>query len=172
MSFRRLPVPTAGLTAVALAVPAAAPAPVAATAQARPSQDRFERMVLQRVNALRRAHRVRPLRTDRALVRAADHHSRALLHADVISHRSPDGTPMANRVRRYVRARVVGETIAWASAGQPDAARQVVAWWMASPSHRAAIMSPRFGRVGVSRRFGVLGGARASVTTLNLASRR
>ncbi len=171
MSFRTA-LPTAGLTAVVLAVPAAAPAPITSSADASPRQDRFERAVVRKVNVIRRQHRLRPLRTSRGLVRAADRHSLDLLRHDVVSHTSPDGTPMARRVRRYVRAKVVGETIAWVDVRVPDQAQVVITSWMASPAHRAALLSPSFKRVGVSRRRGKLGGQRAAITTLNLASKR
>jgi uncharacterized protein YkwD len=171
MSPTRLLV-TASVIAVALALPAAAPAPITSSAEARVRHDRVERAVVRKVNAIRRTHRLRPLRTSRGLARAADRHSLDLLRADVVSHTSPDGTPMPRRVRRYVRARAVGETIAWVDVRTARQAQVIVQAWMASPAHRAALLSARFRRVGVGRRKGVMRGVRTTVTTLNLASKR
>jgi uncharacterized protein YkwD len=171
MPFRRT-LPAAGITVAALAVPAVAPVAITTSAEASPRTDRLERAVIRKVNVVRRQHGLRKLRTSRALARAADSHSREMLRHDVVSHNSPDGTPMSRRVRRFVRARHVGETIAWVSAGTRGQANFVVNAWMRSPSHRAALLTPSFSRVGVSRRRGKLGAGRAAVTTLNLASKR
>jgi hypothetical protein len=43
---------------------------------------------------------------------------------------------------------------------------------MASPSHRSTLLSGRFARVGVGRRTGNVGGGRAVVFTVDLASAR
>jgi uncharacterized protein YkwD len=44
--------------------------------------------------------------------------------------------------------------------------------WMESPPHRAILFGPGFGRIGIARRWGRLGGARQSVVTADFASRR
>jgi uncharacterized protein YkwD len=44
--------------------------------------------------------------------------------------------------------------------------------WMASPPHRAVLLSPRAGRIGVGKHRGSMGGRRLAVYTLDLASRR
>ena len=59
-----------------------------------------------------------------------------------------DGTPMATRVRRYTGADWVGENIA-AVWRRRSAARKVVRMWMASPGHRAVLLSPSGRRIGV-----------------------
>ena len=88
----------------------------------------------------------------------------------MLSHCSPDGTPMATRVRRYTGADWVGENIATVTR-KGSAARKVVRMWMASPGHRAVLLSPSGRRIGVGKRRGNLAGARAAVFTADLASR-
>jgi uncharacterized protein YkwD len=167
MSHRRS-YATAALSVV-FAVPAVAPAHAGASA---PHQDRVERAVLKKVNAIRAGYGLQRLRTSGALMRSADEKSIEILRTNVLSHSSPDGTPMDQRVRRYVRARVVGETIAFVSTKTRHQAHVIVDNWMASPSHRAAILTPAFRRAGLGRQRGALGGGRAAVVTLNLASAR
>lgn len=134
-------------------------------------QDRVERSVLKQVNAIRAQHGLRQLRRSRALARAADVKAREVTQTQVLSHDSPDGTPMHSRVRKYVKAKSVGETIGYVPAGSRQATAIVNAW-MASPSHRQALLSPQFRRVGVGRRNGSMGSSRVTVVALDLASSR
>ena len=85
----------------------------------------------------------------------------------MLDHASSDGTPMASRIRRVVRAKRVAETIAWLP---PDAggAAVAVATWMQSPSHRASLLSPALARIGVARRPAMAG----VIVTADLASAR
>jgi uncharacterized protein YkwD len=164
MSKRRATLAVAGLT-LGCALPAA---PAGATAT---RTDRAERSVVKRVNAIRARHGLRKLRRSTGLTRAADRKAREVLRSDTLSHSSPDGTPMHRRVRRYVSARRIGETIGFVPRGRSQAA-MIVGAWMSSPSHRAALLSPGFRRVGVSRRRGRVGAGRVSVFALDLASAR
>jgi uncharacterized protein YkwD len=132
--------------------------------------DRTERKVVRLVNRIRARHGLRRLRASRALARAASDHTGDILRSDILSHCSSDGTPMATRVRRYTGADWVGENIA-TIARTRSAARKVVRMWMASPGHRAVLLSPSGRRIGVGRRAGRLGGAKRAVFTADLASR-
>ena len=164
MSKRRATFIVAGLT-LGCALPAA-PAQAGSA-----KQDRVERAVVKKVNALRAQHGLRKLRRSTGLSRAADVKAKEVASTSVLSHSSPDGTPMHARVRRYVRARAVGETVGYV----PTRSRQatmIVNAWMASPSHRAALLSPTFRRVGVGRRKGRMGSAKVAVFALDLASSR
>ena len=158
----------AAVLSVVFAVPAVSPAQAKA-ASAR--QDRVERKVLKKVNKIRARQGLKKLRKSRALATSADDKSLEMARTRVISHTSPDGTSMEQRVRRYVRARYVGETIAFASARRGQAS-VIVRSWMHSPSHRSAILSGGFRRAGLGRRKGIVGGGRAAIVTLNLASAR
>jgi uncharacterized protein YkwD len=164
MSKRRATLVVAGLT-LGCALPAA-PAGAAST-----RHDRTERSVVRKVNAIRAQHGLRRLRRSRGLARAADRKAREILRTDTLSHSSPDGTPMQHRVRRYVNARSVGETLGIVPRRGSQAGR-IVGAWMSSPSHRAALLSPSFRRVGVGRRKGRVGGGRVSAFALDLASSR
>ena len=159
------------LLVAAVAVPAAAPPAFTASATAAPGHGALERAVIARVNAIRRHIGVRRLRLHRGLGRAADRQCAAILRTDVFSH-TPDGRPVGPRLRRFVGARAVGETLAWSTPGPGSDAAAVVAMWMASPGHRAALLSARFRRAGVGRRHGSLGATPAAVTTVALASAR
>jgi uncharacterized protein YkwD len=139
---------------------AAAPAAEAAG----PRIDRGERTVIRAINRARAAHGLRRLRANRRLARAADAHSRNMLRADFFAHGS-----FAQRVRRYVRLRSIGETIAMTSR---CSGRTVVRMWLNSPGHRAVLLSRQFRRVGVGRRLGRLGSSRACLVTADFGSRR
>ncbi len=164
MSKRRATFVVAGLT-LGCVVP---PAPAGATAT---RQDTTERSVVKKVNAIRAQHGLRKLRRSTALTVAADRKAREVLRTDTLTHSSPDGTTMHRRVRRYVDARSVGETLGVVPRGRAQAAR-IVGAWMSSPGHRAALLAPGFRRVGVSRRKGRLGSGRVAVFALDLASAR
>jgi uncharacterized protein YkwD len=131
--------------------------------------DRTERKVVKLVNRIRARHGLRRLRPSRTLAHAASDHTGDMLRADYLSHCSSDGTPMATRVRRYTGARWVGENIAITSRRR-GVARQVVRMWMASPPHRAVLLSPKSRRIGVGRQRGLLGSAPRSVFTVDFAS--
>ena len=144
----------------------------AAPAGASPTRyDSTERSVVAQVNAIRAQHGLRTLRRSTGLSRAADKKAREVVRTDSLSHTSPNGASMQSRVRRYVKARAVGETLGVVPRNGPQAAR-VVGAWMSSPSHRAALLSPSFRRVGIGRRKGSIGSGRVAVFALDLASAR
>ncbi len=133
--------------------------------------DRTERKVVKLVNRIRARHGLKRLRASRTLARAANDHTGDILRTDVLGHSSSDGTPMATRVRRYTGADWVGENVA-AVWGRGGSARKVVRMWMASPGHRAVLLSPAGRRIGVGKRKGSMAGVRRAVFTADLASRR
>jgi uncharacterized protein YkwD len=133
--------------------------------------DGTERKVVKLVNRIRAAHGLKRLRASRTLARAANDHTGDILRANMLSHASSDGTPMATRVRRYTGADWVGENVA-AVWGRGSTARKVVRMWMASPGHRAVLMSTAGSRIGVGWARGTLAGAQRAVFTADLASRR
>jgi hypothetical protein len=77
---------------------------------------------------------------------------------------------MAARVRRWLRATQVGETIAFLPLAQ-SGARAALGVFFQSPQHRETLLSPAYARIGVGRRPANLGGLGA-VVTVDLASRR
>jgi uncharacterized protein YkwD len=133
--------------------------------------DRAERKVIRIVNRIRARHGLRRLKVSRPLAAAATEHTGDMLRRDFLGHASSDGTGMADRVRRYTGAKHwIGESIA-AISGRATA-RRAVRMWMASPPHRAVLLSPSGRRIGVGKRLGRLGSARRVVFTADLASSR
>jgi uncharacterized protein YkwD len=160
MRIRRVAALAVGLTTLGSTTPASAEA-------ASPQQDSVERSVIRKLNAIRAQSGVRRLRSSRGLARAADVQSGAIAQTGNFSHGD-----MSSRVRRFVRARSVGETIAYVPTSQGNTADAVVAAWMRSSSHRATLLSGRFARIGVGRRSGTMAGRGAVIFTVDLASAR
>jgi len=142
------------------AIAAAAPAAQAGG----PRIDAGERAIVRAINRARAHQGLRSLQAGGRLARAADAHSRNMLAADYFAHGA-----FAQRVRQYVGYRLIGETLAMMSR---CSAGRVVRLWLSSPGHRAVLLSPGFGRVGVGRRVGRLGNRRACMVTADFASRR
>ena len=158
-----------GTLILAAAIAAALVAAPAARAGA--GLDGFERRVVAELNDARAAQGLAALRPFRGLNRAADHHSRDMLARDFFDHPSSDGTPFDRRVRRFAKARMVGETLAYMSRRR-GGAEAVVHMWLNSAAHRDIVLAPAFRRVGIARRWGTLGSAENAVVTADFASRR
>ena len=156
----------------AVIVTTAIAAPPAAARGGKERLDRVERTVMRMINTRRARVGAPRLRASPALARAADFHSWDMLRSNVFAHASANGTSAARRVSRYRRARRTGETIGYVGHGTRGYARRIVSMWMASPGHRAVLMSRSFRRLGIARRSGVLGGIRATVFTADLQSKR
>jgi len=94
--------------------------------------------MLDRVNAERSARGLAPFTYDDRLILAAQRHSDDQASRGQMSHTGGDGSTLAVRIDRvgYSWSRL-GENVAYEF---PDAA-SVVAAWMASPEHRADILS-------------------------------
>ena len=128
-------------------------------AQPRPRPD-LEARMLELVNAERAAAGLRPLRADADLTQVARRHSADMFARGYFSHITPEGRDPFERMRsaelRFVAA---GENLALARSLQ-----QAHDGLMDSPGHRANILRPAFGRLGV----GVLdGGVRGLMVTQN-----
>jgi uncharacterized protein YkwD len=140
------------------------------TARVTASTDSVEAEVVRRLNEIRTSQGLGTLRADSDLGDAAESHSRGMIASGLFSHDSASGTRCDVRIRRYVRARIVGETISWL-AGTPASqqASRTVQLWMESPPHRQTLMTPSFRRIGVSRKGGVMFGRRGVAFTADLA---
>ena len=160
MRLRRATALAVGLTSLGTTTPASAEAASAAV-------DPVERSVVKRLNAIRAQSGVRRLRTSRALSRAAHSKSGAVAATGDFSHGDVRG-----RLSRFVRAKSIGETLAFVPFAESGDADAVVGAWMASPSHRATLLSGRFKRIGIARRSGNVAGVAAVVFTVELASAR
>jgi uncharacterized protein YkwD len=87
------------------------------------------------------------LRPDARLTRAARAHASDMAKNGYFSHNSRDGRRFEHRVRAAGYPRPGAENIA---KGQTSA-QQVVREWMASPSHRSAMLTCGFTTIGVAR---------------------
>jgi uncharacterized protein YkwD len=92
-----------------------------------------------------------PLTFNGSLNRAAQHHSRTMNAWNFFGH-TGDGSPVS-RTRRagYMKgasAWGVGEDLVWGR-GAIGTPAYAVSAWMASPIHRAEILSPQYSEVGV-----------------------
>jgi uncharacterized protein YkwD len=131
-----------------------------------------ERAVVGLLNELRAERGLPPLALVDGLVRAARQHSRAMLARGVFAHELAGGASFDRRIRRFHRARTLGETIAW-GAGDYGTPAGTVEMWMASPPHRAILLDRAFVRIGVGLATGRFQGVDgASVWTADLASAR
>jgi len=120
----------------------------------------LEAQMLALLNAERVANGLPALQADPALAEVARAHSRDMFARGYFSHASPEGGQASDRMRRAgVPFLVAGENLALA----PTLA-MAHRGLMNSPGHRANILRPQFGRVGI----GVLdGGRRGLMVTQN-----
>ena len=161
--------PAVLIAAVLSGVLATAVVSVPAASAATPRMDRLEHAIVRAIDRHRARAGLRAMRPSASLARAADHHSREMLAGDYFAHSSRNGGSFATRIRRYTRARTVGETLAWTSHCGRHAASRIVSMWMHSPPHRAILMSTRLHRAGIGRRSGHLGSRWACVVTGDFA---
>lgn len=138
----------------------------------------LEPQVFAAINDLRRAQGLAPLRLSRALSLAADGHSLSMAEHGYFEHSSLDGSPFTRRVvAAYApgaRRWSVGENLVWASPGL--SAREVLNLWLASPPHRATLLSPAWRDVGLGAvravAGGVYGGRVVTILTADFGVRR
>jgi uncharacterized protein YkwD len=101
------------------------------------------------LNEIRASNGLAPLRASRSLARSANAYSRHMLEIDFFGHQP--------RIPVAAGFRTAGETLAWHSGYSPGAKRTVRAW-MASPPHRAVLMSSAYSMVGMGMEMGDLSG--------------
>lgn len=105
----------------------------------------LEMRMLELVNAERARQGLQPLKPDPELAQVARAHSRDMLARGYFSHVAPDGKDAFGRMREAnVRFLAAGENLALAPT--LPAAHQGL---MNSPGHRANVLRPQFGRLGV-----------------------
>lgn len=130
-----LPVPV-GVTTGTL------PLPLAARATIDPSA---EDEILALVNIERQKQALAPLVSEARLREVARSYAQTLYASGTLSHTGPDGSTLTQRLERAgVRFLTAGENLAFAPTAR--SAHEVL---MASPSHRANLLSPRYRRVGI-----------------------
>ena len=124
-----------------------------------------EEGVLAAVNAARTAHGLHPLRMDPTLRSAARSHSTDMLRRNYFAH----GAFAARMATFHVAARQAGENLAWGN-GPYGHAGTIISEWLASPEHRANLLSPGYSRIGIGLAHGSFqGAAGATVVTADFA---
>jgi len=120
----------------------------------------LESRMLDLVNAERVAHGLRPLAPDPELTEVARRHSADMFARGYFAHETPENLDPFDRIRAAdVRFLTAGENLALAPSVQV-----AHTGLMNSPGHRANILRPQFGRLGI----GVMdGGIRGLMVTQN-----
>jgi len=132
------------------------------------------------INAFRTQHGLTTLRLSSALTAAARAHSRQMAQDGYFAHNSADGSVFWRRLQGFYRSSSygywsVGENLLWQS---PDVnGPQAMQLWLASPEHRANLMSPIWREIGVSALHvaqapGVYHGLDVTIVTTDFGVRR
>jgi uncharacterized protein YkwD len=129
----------------------AAACPYSGLAPAAMSSEQAEASVTCLVNKVRRNNGARRLTSHPGLQNAARNHSAAMDAGNFFSHNG-NGSPL-DRIKASgylggASSWMVGENIHWGTGGQ-GSPKATVARWMASPTHRSAMLSRRFRNIGV-----------------------
>jgi uncharacterized protein YkwD len=106
--------------------------------------------IVQLVNQRRAAAGLKPLTVNATLMAEAQRFSGVQAAIGKVSHRGNDGSNAGQRLTRAgYRWSFYGENLA---AGQ-ETAEEVVAAWMASPTHRANVLTPKAREIGIGHTF-------------------
>ena len=114
--------------------------------------DPLESAVVARVNSVRASHGLRPLANASLLKTAATRHVTDMARHGYFSHSWSTGAPFGRWIRAYwpgpgYRSWSAGENLYWRALDTN--AVEVVNAWMASPPHRANLLSRGWRRLGV-----------------------
>ena len=140
----------------------------------------LENQLMTAVNTFRAARGQRPFRVSTRLHAAALRHSSEMARYGYFGHASPSGGAFWRRISAYYtpqgyRSWEVGENIEY---GQPGlGAAEVLRDWLASPPHRANLVSTRWrdagiGAIVVNSAPGIYRGLPTTLVTLDLGRRR
>jgi len=162
-------------TLVVLVAPSAGSADVRTMS----SSNQLQTALLGQVNTLRAANGLGRLRLSTSLSAAAGRHSTEMARRGYFSHDSANGASFSSRIEQFYSPRgfhswTVGENLLWAS---PDVgALRALKLWLASPPHRANLLSPRWREIGLAAVHstsapGVYGGRPATVLTADFGAR-
>jgi uncharacterized protein YkwD len=114
----------------------------------------IDRATLCLVNAIRRAHHLHALRGNRELGKVAGSQVVSMVRWDYFADVRPSGqTPLSlvgvTRYPAHTAGYAVGQNIAWGT-GAYASPEHIVAEWMASPPHRAIILTGYYRDAGVA----------------------
>lgn len=120
-----------------------APSPPPASSVAALEQSEAQMLAL--VNQARAANGLAPFTLDPALVDVARRHSADMVARGYFAHLNPDGLdPFARMAAAGITYQAAAENIAWA--GDASLAHTAL---MNSPGHRANLLNPQLGRIGI-----------------------
>jgi uncharacterized protein YkwD len=157
MGIRKLA--ATGLAMAVMAVTLAVPAHASTAAT-------YRWQLYLQINKVRAAHGLPRVFIASGLREAAQRHSQDMLARSYFSHTSPTGSTLYSRIVqspfRRIGAWSAGETLAWGS-GWIGSPASVVRMWLASPEHRAIMLSRNFTCIGIGRSAGSFLGYRGAV---------
>ena len=113
--------------------------------------------LVDKINHVRGAQGIRPLRYSPSLARSSSSFARYVLRTDRFAH--------AARIVASGRFSMLGEVLAL-TRGWKLARSRTLGYWLRSASHRAVVLSSSFRYVGAARARGRFGGRRAIVWTV------
>jgi uncharacterized protein YkwD len=156
-----------------------APATASAGSAHATRQRALESQLVQQINAVRRAHGLKPLAVSTGLSAAATAHTQEMGADGYFAHTSYDSTPFWKRIQRWYPSRggtwSVGENLLYDSGVLT--AQTGVRLWMNSPPHRENLLSPTWREIGVSAIYfdaapGEYGGGPVTIVTADFGARR
>lgn len=114
------------------------------------SVEQVEASLVEQTNAARINAALPALQVDATLTALARQRSQDMIDRDYFSHKDPDtgGSLLWPYCIEPLNVEFCGENLAGAN-GLADARENVVGRWMASEGHRANILRPEFGRIGI-----------------------
>ena len=132
---------------------------VALAAEPEPPDD--PETMVDAINDVRARHDLAPLRRDPALCRSSGAYARRLIEMKLWPRELDPGGRLVQAARRGARH----------APRRRGRRRHTVQRWLASPSHRALILSPAFRFAGAGRDVGRLWGAQTTIWVVQLGSR-
>jgi uncharacterized protein YkwD len=131
----------------------ASDAPQQRPRQAAAALSRYETLLLDALNTVRRRHGREPLAPSRELTAAAELHTATMLARGFFDHEAPGAPSFWRRIARFYRSAgydywAVGENLAY---GSPDLEPlEAVHEWLASPTHRRNLLWGRWRQIGLA----------------------
>jgi uncharacterized protein YkwD len=109
------------------------------------------------INEVRANHGLAPVHLASGLRNAAQAHSNDMVARNYFAHTSPTGSTLCYRIMHSTfdtyGAWWAGENLAWGT-GTIGSPRNVIRMWLASPEHRAILLSSSYTYVGIGRTVG------------------
>ncbi len=133
------------------AAPDPGPAPAGANCATPDAAKRAANDLLARVNATRQTKGLAPVRLAPRLRRIAQSHACDNASRNTFSHTGSDGSDLRQRLNRgHYAMRTATENVGIGF----DTPEKMMAFWMASPGHRANILNPRMTEMGLGLAYG------------------